>query len=731
MLSIVLAAAWLVAQCQLPVYRDHAADFAKLTEGVEAIPRINVPGSIVVGGPDSFCIVSGMAGRTAVPVVAAAAMGRGVVLAFGHNGYLDKAALSQGGTLQLVKNAIESKKLAQRATRVAVYKSPALAKALSEAGFAVKEFTGNGWAIELKFYDAVLSASDLLGNGQDINSLVKYIEAGGVFVSAQTGWGWQQTYSPRGYNLAENNHHNAVIRRSGLTYGLSTVGAFLPVSKNYLAATNCQYAMARLIAHRDKTGTVTPQELEQFTGLISEAVQAIHPFDQIVRNPLDAILLQVGTTIVPTEATPLSSADPLKRLALRVRHIDSANISEVEVTPDTAARIFPGLAANNAPRETRTVTINGDVPGWASTGLWVNAGERVTVTIPGELKDKGLLVRVGSHSDKLWNLPTWKRHPDITRAFPVKGVETKARNEFGGLVYIVVPQSAKLGTFQATIAGCVRAPRFVLGETSVEYWRATERKQPGPWAELETGKVVLTVPSSAIRSLEDPDELLRQWDRALDCYAELGRRKLADRPQRVVCDVQISAGYMHSGYPIMMHMDQPDNLVSIHKQAKGAPNNWGFWHELGHNHQVPDWTFVGTTEVTCNLFSMYVLNTLYDVPVKETFKYDATRMSKYFADGSKFAEWRAEPFLALMMYAQLADGLGWEALQSALGAYATLTAAERPKNDDQKRDQWLVRLSQASGRNLGPFFRKWGVPVSQAALDSVADLPAWMHPDIR
>jgi hypothetical protein len=38
----------------------------------------------------------------------------------------------------------------------------------------------------------------------------------------------------------------------------------------------------------------------------------------------------------------------------------------------------------------------------------------------------------------------------------------------------------------------------------------------------------------------------------------------------------------------------------------------------------------------------------------------------------------------------------------------------------------LTRYSRAAGRNLAPFFRAWGVPVSDAACLSVADLPGWM-----
>jgi hypothetical protein len=60
---------------------------------------------------------------------------------------------------------------------------------------------------------------------------------------------------------------------------------------------------------------------------------------------------------------------------------------------------------------------------------------------------------------------------------------------------------------------------------------------------------------------------------------------------------------------------------------------------------------------------------------------------------------------------------------------ATFPKAERPKTDQDKRDQWMIRFSRTVGRNLGPFFEAWGVPVTAGALETIKDLPAWMPDD--
>ena len=72
---------------------------------------------------------------------------------------------------------------------------------------------------------------------------------------------------------------------------------------------------------------------------------------------------------------------------------------------------------------------------------------------------------------------------------------------------------------------------------------------------------------------------------------------------------------------------------------------------------------------------------------------------------------------------------GWEPFQKTFAEYRELPQDERPRSDDAKRDQWLVRFSKTVGKDLGPFFENWGVPTSEAARASIADLPEWMPDD--
>ena len=144
---------------------------------------------------------------------------------------------------------------------------------------------------------------------------------------------------------------------------------------------------------------------------------------------------------------------------------------------------------------------------------------------------------------------------------------------------------------------------------------------------------------------------------------------------------------------------------------------------MGHNHQNRDWTFDGTVEVTVNLFSLYIQETVCGIKTTEDRRIGlearAARIQEFLKTREK------KPFVYLVMYVQMKEAFGWDAFKSVFAEYRALAENERPKTDDEKRDQWLVRFSKTVGRDLGPFFESWEVPTSEAARRSIGDLPVW------
>jgi len=161
---------------------------------------------------------------------------------------------------------------------------------------------------------------------------------------------------------------------------------------------------------------------------------------------------------------------------------------------------------------------------------------------------------------------------------------------------------------------------------------------------------------------------------------------------------------------------------------------WGFFHELGHNVQHDSWDFEGSTEATVKLFPLYVLERLGGVPVAASplgKEFIARQIARYDFTKPDFEKWKNDDLLSATMYIQLQQAFGWDAYKNVFATFLILPENKRPKIDAEKRDQWLVRFSRQVRRNLGPFFEAWGVPASQAARDSLADLPVWMPDEMK
>jgi len=491
-------------------------------------------------------------------------------------------------------------------------------------------------------------------------------------------------------------------------------------------------ALDALVAHADGSKPLSFEEADRHIRTVREAAGRLPPDDTRLRPRLADLRATHADALAPTAKRPLKRANALGRLLLALDVDAAGRLPPEKVEAHPSATAFPGPVPADAPRVRRSATIDTAVPGWHSTGLYAAPGETITVTVPAAAAGKGLHVRIGAHSDRLWHLDAWQRAPEICLRRPLAEPVTRAASAFGGLVYLDVPRGAALGALQVAVAGAVEAPCYVHGRTDVEAWRKSLRTRAAPWAELASDKIILTVPSAVVRTLDDPAAVMDFWDAVADACADLAARpRRRDRPERYVADVQISAGYMHSGYPLMTLLDMPPVLVDVPRlKRSGHGGVWGLFHELGHNHQQGEWTFRGTGEVTVNLFTMYVLETVCGLEPTRAHgsisdRSRARLMREYFADPD-FAKWQKDPFLALIMYIQMQKAFGWEPFKKVFAEYRALPDGERPRSDDAKRDQWLVRFSRTVGRNLGPFFEAWRVPTSEAARKSVADLPAWM-----
>lgn len=720
---------WFVAlACGVASGGALAAPPVGLTEGVKTIAAPGTPGTLAVWSENAAILAVGQIDGVPVPVAAAgttAGETPGRIVAFSHTGHLDPSSLTVGEHGKLLENAAKwAAGMSNDAPRVALLNCK-LGGFFKGLGFEVVD-VGDDWAgSPLKGRIDLLC---IVGNALDdtqVAALAAYLNAGGGLLAAQTAWAWKMP--PAG--TLRDNPLNKIAAGAGIAWTGSYSGKnksdTFDVGAAADAMTNAASALAALA--RDEGPALDAAAARTASHNAMAAARLVPAGDTLLRPRLEELRAAHMAELIPTEDKPLDLSRPLHRVLLAFHHAELTGADPVVARAHAQVDGFPNFGAKSMMRRRRTIEINTGRPGWHSTGMYAPPGLTMRVDLPESARNLNLRVRIGCHTDELWHLDTWKRVPSISFERTVNEEKNPFLTPYGGMVYVVVPEDCEPRNVSVIVHGCYDAPYFELGQTKLEEWTGTLRNNPAPWAELATDKVVISVPSSAIRTLDDPQALMNMWDRILDAAADLAAMpRQRTRPERYVADVQISAGYMHAGYPIMTHLDAVEDMVDASRLAKGS---WGLFHELGHNHQSPDWTFDGTVEVTCNLFSLYICETVCGMapstghPALEN--RDET-IGRYLARGAKFDEWKREPFTALIMYMQLREAFGWEAYKKVFAEYRELPDAQRPKTDDDKRDQWMVRFSRAVGKNLGPFFSAWGVPTSQSARDSIANLPEWM-----
>jgi len=718
------------------------ADLEVLLKGVtEIVAPGCVVGPVAVFGDQAFPVVTGRNGNHRLPIIAAARYGKGRVVLAGHEGLY--GSTDRPDQRQLIRNTATW--LAgdrPPPIRVLVVDHRQVAPVLEEAGFQVTVAGIDRLADRLPDADVLFISGHHFTPPERAGlreAVARFIEGGGGYFDGIPGWGWLQL-NP-GLSLAEDHGGNKITARMGLVIA---DGMMEPTGREGWLAdrsglewSHAGLALAALEKQASGERPLSREALAQVSHTLTHAAGAVPREDPWLRPKLQAWIEQQGPIAVPSPQQPLTLENPAGRIACVIQNVEMRRAPVEQLRAHPAAASFPGAVPPEAPRVEKVLSLDTSIPDWHSTGLYAAPGEAIEVTLPANAVAAGLGLRIGAHTDTLWHHERWERFPEISYATELRQITTRFGNPFGGIVYVTVPWNCPLGRIEVRIKGAVNMPFFVQGMTPLHLWRSVIRRYPAPWAELATRKIILTVPAAVVRDLDDPEALMWVWDTGLDAIADLAAipRERA-RPERLCCDQQISAGYMHSGYPIMTFLDVSPTVVDQDKLVRGgASTSWGFWHELGHNHQAGHWTFGGTGETTCNLFSLFCCERVSHEPVIRNAWLNVPernkRVQKYFADGSKFEEWCADPGLSLMFYAQLQQAFGWGAFQRLFAEYRAAPPEELPKSDDEKRDQFLVRLSRQVGVNLGPFFQAWGIPTSEPARRSLEDLPTWLPPDFQ
>lgn len=264
-----------------------------------------------------------------------------------------------------------------------------------------------------------------------------------------------------------------------------------------------------------------------------------------------------GESLIVSTSTPLTTSNTLRRGCIRVAHTLRHVLTLEALYSVQNAASFPGAVENRDSVESRQVTVQVAPKGrtnWYSLGVYAVDGATIQFEVPASVAGKGVSVRIGCHKDNLWGLSSAQRWPVITESEYFKSTEVTLRNIFGGLVYVDVPSGMSTATFDVTITGkTVWSPLFRDGQWVNGVLPATTL---APWGELEANDIVISASRSVLRAMSwsQPLNAASFWDYNMEAVYALGQTPVKTRKERIVFDLQISAGWMHSGYPVMAHL---------------------------------------------------------------------------------------------------------------------------------------------------------------------------------
>ncbi|HLP83995.1 MAG TPA: hypothetical protein VK157_06560, partial [Phycisphaerales bacterium] len=337
--------------------------------GVGALPLTGAPGPVVALG-EAKSLIDGPDGSGSVLVQAN--VGKGVVFAFAHGGYLSGENIRKDANLR---------ECMRRVVTWAHEREGAGAIVMSGAGKAVLEAIGGDvqwrtvqrdWRDALQEPGIVIVDTHQFTRAEDAAKVRAFVERGGTLITSGLAWGWLQlnpgktiaehpgnvALVPMGIAFADgtldgdkDNRYPVEVREHAR--GRDDIDVIMRVTRGEggIERERVEGAVART---RLALRTLTAEQAKRFIGL-----------DELMVESAEA--MQASFARMPERGLRVDR-DPLALLACEQFANVSFELPAAQVTRHPSAAAFPGLVDSAAERVERVVTVDTTIPGWRATG---------------------------------------------------------------------------------------------------------------------------------------------------------------------------------------------------------------------------------------------------------------------------------------------------------------------------------------------------------------------------
>lgn len=419
--------------------------------------------------------------------------------------------------------------------------------------------------------------------------------------------------------------------------------------------------------------------------------------------------------------------------------------------PVDSSQVYIATVNASMPTNWGKPTAWSTTPARRPTGYYLSPGSIGKVKVPNAMVNAGYKILVGAHPlmDNTVH-PTVQRFFGISNTYNITDSVTLIANPFGGGIYIIAPYQASAGLQQIELTNVVPAPFFSaksFDQTTISQWQNVQRLNPAPWADFESEKFMMQVPTSFIYNYSDPVSLLADWDARMDVVSNLLGYPLVRNNQvlYVMLDVQIMHGAYGIGNPQINNPYSPYDIQNGNSQMwfllPGAIHMWeSEFHELGHAQLMVK--FPGEEEAIVNLLSAAIYNELYGMDIDSAFGMSFN--NEYWRGRDQSAiNWMVTHNFRIGnpmdisdstinevryqhrgygKYIEIAALFGWGALENYYHQVNLDYINAVPPGPLGQIDDRILKLSMAAGVDLRPLIHFWGVhPQDSAALALAID----------